>query len=129
LRKSWGASLKTICLIGGKLQGFEAAYLSKKAGVKVVAIDKNPQALIRNYVDEFHCFDVIKEPEKLLEISKKVDAVLPVNENLECIEFLSAIKEKFSCPVLFDFEAYWISRDKKKNKRILCDHNEPPPAG
>ena len=45
LRQSWGARLKTICLVGGKLQGFEAAYLSKKAGMKVVLVDKDPQAL------------------------------------------------------------------------------------
>jgi pyrrolysine biosynthesis protein PylC len=127
LRESWGASLKTICLIGGKLQGFEAAYLSKKAGMKVLVIDKNPQALIRNYADEFQCFDVIKEPEKLLEISKSVDAILPVNENLECIEFLSTIKEKFSCPVLFDFEAYWISMDKRKSKEYFASIGTPTP--
>ncbi|AKB76470.1 Pyrrolysine synthetase [Methanosarcina lacustris Z-7289] len=119
--------MKTICLVGGKLQGFEAAYLSKKAGMKVVVIDKNPQALIKNYADEFHCFNVINEPEKLLEISKSVDAVLPVNENLECIEFLSSIKEKFSCPVLFDFEAYWISRDKKKSKEYFASIGVPTP--
>jgi len=119
--------MKTICLVGGKLQGFEAAYLSKKAGMKVVVIDKNPQALIRNYADEFHCFNVINEPEKLLEISNSVDAVLPVNENLECIEFLSSIKEKFSCPVLFDFEAYWISRDKKKSKEYFAFIGVPTP--
>ena len=71
-----------MCLVGGKLQGFEAAYLSKKAGMKVLVVDKNPQALIRNYADKFHCFDVTKEPEKLFEISKRVDALLPVNENL-----------------------------------------------
>ena len=127
LRLYWGASLKTICLIGGKLQGFEAAYLSRKAGMKTVVIDKNPHALIRNYADEFHCFDVINEPEKLLDISKNADAVLPVNENLECIEFLSSIKEKFSCPVLFDFEAYWISRDKKKSKEYFASIGVPTP--
>jgi pyrrolysine biosynthesis protein PylC len=44
LRKSWGARLKTICLIGVKLRGFEAAYLSKKAGIKVIVVDKSPQA-------------------------------------------------------------------------------------
>lgn len=126
-RNSWGSRMKTICLIGGKLQGFEAAYLSKKAGMKVVVIDKNPQALIRNYADKFHCFNVINEPEKLLEISKSVDAVLPVNENLECIEFLNSIKEKFSCPVLFDFEAYWISRDKKKSKEYFASIGVPTP--
>jgi len=127
LRHSWGARLKTICLVGGKLQGFEAAYLSKKAGMKVIVVDKNPQALIRNYADEFHCFDVTKESEKLFEISKRVDALLPVNENLECIEFLSSVKNKFSCPVLFDFEAYWISRDKKKSKEYFASIGVPTP--
>jgi 3-methylornithine--L-lysine ligase len=119
--------LKTICLVGGKLQGFEAAYLSKKAGMRVVLVDKNPQALIRNYVDEFHSFDVIKEPEKFIELSRNVDALLPVNENLTCIEFLSSIKEKFFCPVLFDFEAYLISRDKKRSKDYFKSIGVPTP--
>jgi pyrrolysine biosynthesis protein PylC len=113
--------------VGGKLQGFEAAYLSKKAGMKVILVDKNPQALIRNYVDEFHCFDVTKEPEKLLALSKRVNALLPVNENLACIEFLSSIKEKFCCPVLFDFEAYRISRDKKSSKNYFKSIGVPTP--
>lgn len=113
--------------MGGKLQGFEAAYLAKKAGMNVVLVDKNPQALIRNYVDEFHCFDVTKEPKKLLELSRNVDALLPVNENLACIEFLSSIKEKFSCPVLFDFEAYRISRDKKRSKDYFKSIRVPTP--
>lgn len=127
MKQFWGASLKTICLVGGKLQGFEAAYLSKKAGMKVVLVDKDPQALIRNYVDEFHCFDVIKEPEKLLELSKRVDSLLPVNENFACIEFLNSIKEKFSCPILFDFEAYRISRDKKSSKDYFKSIGIPTP--
>jgi len=127
LSQSWGARLKTICLVGGKLQGFEAAYLSKKVGMKVVLVDKDPQALIRNYADEFHCFDVIKEPKKLLELSRSIDALLPVNENLDCIEFLSSIKEKLSCPVLFDFEAYWISRDKKSSKNYFKSIGVPTP--
>lgn len=127
MRQSWGVSLKTICLVGGKLQGFEAAYLAKKAGIKTVLIDKNPEALIRNYVDEFQCFDITKEPEKLLGISSRIDALLPVNENLECIEFLDTIKEKLSCPVLFDFEAYRISRDKKKSKEYFASIGIPTP--
>ena len=127
MRQSWGASLKTICLVGGRLQGFEAAYLSKKAGMRVILVDKNPQALIRNYVDEFYCFDVVKEHEKLLTLLKRVDALLPVNENFACIEFLSYIKEKISCPVLFDFEAYRISRDKKSSKDYFKSIGIPTP--
>ncbi|MDK2947832.1 MAG: 3-methylornithine--L-lysine ligase, partial [Methanolobus sp.] len=33
-------------------------------------------------VDIFHCFDVVREPEKLIELSENVDAIIPVNENL-----------------------------------------------
>jgi pyrrolysine biosynthesis protein PylC len=127
LNQSWGARLKTICLIGGKLQGFEAAYLSKKAGMKVVLVDKNPQALIRNYVDEFNCFDITEEPEKLFELSKRVDALIPVNENLDCIEFLDSIKDKLSCPILFDFAAYRISMDKRKSKEYFASIGVPTP--
>ncbi len=127
MNQSWGARLKTICLIGGKLQGFEAAYLSKKAGMKVVLVDKNPQALIRNYVDEFNCFDITEEPEKLFELSKRVDALIPVNENLDCIEFLDSIKDKLSCPILFDFAAYRISMDKRKSKEYFASIGVPTP--
>jgi len=119
--------MKTICLIGGKLQGFEVAYLAKKANMKTVLVDRNPKALIRNFVDEFHCFDISGEPEKLIEISKTVDAVIPVNENLECINFLDSVKEKLSCPLLFDFAAYGISRDKKKSKEYFAAIKVPTP--
>jgi pyrrolysine biosynthesis protein PylC len=127
LNQSWGARLKTICLIGGKLQGFEAAYLSKKAGMHVLLVDKNPQVLIRNYVEEFYCFDITEEPEKLFELSKRVEALIPVNENLECIEFLNSIKDKLSCPILFDFAAYMISRDKRKSKEYFASIGVPTP--
>jgi 3-methylornithine--L-lysine ligase len=127
LNQSWGARLITICLIGGKLQGFEAAYLAKKAGMHVLLVDKNPHALIRNYVDEFHCFDITEEPEKLFELTKRVDALIPVNENLECIEFLNSIKDKLACPILFDFAAYMISRDKRKSKEYFASIGVPTP--
>ncbi|WP_255337065.1 3-methylornithine--L-lysine ligase PylC [Methanosarcina sp. KYL-1] len=120
--------MKTICLVGGKLQGFEAAYLAKKAEMKVVLVDRNPQALTRNFAHEFHCFDVTLEPERLIELSKKADFLLPVNENLECIEFLESIKERLACPVLFDFKAYGISRDKKKSKDYFASIGVPTPA-
>ena len=41
--------------------------------------------------------------------------------------FLSCIKDKFSCPVLFDFEAYWISRDKKKSNDYFASIGVPAP--
>ena len=108
--------MTTICIIGGKLQGFEVTYLAHKACMDVVLVDRREKPLIRNVVDSFHCFDVIREPEKLRGLSEKVDAIIPVNENLETIEFLRNMKDELACPLLFDFDAYHISMDKKRSK-------------
>ena len=119
--------MKTICLVGGKLQGFELAYLAKKAEMKTVLVDRNPKALIRNYTDEFHCFDIIENPGRLIELSKKADALIPLNENPECITFLESVKDKLFCPVFFDFDAYRVSRDKKKSKEYFASVGVPTP--
>lgn len=119
--------MRNIILIGGKLQGFEASYLAKKAGLRVVLIDKKECPLIKNVADDFHCFDVTKEPEKLIELSRDALAVLPVNENLETINFLRTIRDKLACPMLFDFDAYHISMDKKRSKEYFRSVDIPMP--
>lgn len=120
--------MKTICIIGGKLQGFEVTYLAHKAGMKVVLVDRREKPLIRSAVDEFHCFDIIREPERLIGLSEKVDAMIPVNENFETIGFLRTIKERLVCPLLFDFDAYHISMDKKRSKDFFYSIDVPTPA-
>lgn len=119
--------MRSIALIGGKLQGFEANYLAKKAGIRVLLIDRNPEALSRNVVDDFHCFDIIENPEKLIEISKSVDGILPVNENQDTLNFLRNIQEELACPLLFDFDAYHISMDKKRSKEYFNSIQIPTP--
>ncbi|WP_406660351.1 3-methylornithine--L-lysine ligase PylC [Methanolobus sp. ZRKC3] len=119
--------MRSIALIGGKLQGFEANYLAKKAGMQVLLIDRNPQALSRNVVDEFHCFDITVEPEKLIAISKRVSGILPVNENLATLDFLRNIQDELGCPLLFDFDAYHISMDKNRSKEYFNSIQIPTP--
>ncbi|MGM0770920.1 MAG: 3-methylornithine--L-lysine ligase PylC [Halobacteriota archaeon] len=119
--------MTTICLIGGKLQGFEVSYLARKTGMKVVLIDRNRKPLIRNFVDEFHCFDITHEPERFIGISKNVDAIIPVNENIETLDFIQEISNKLECPVLFDFDAYHISMDKKRSKEYFASIGVPTP--
>ncbi|MEZ5334213.1 MAG: 3-methylornithine--L-lysine ligase PylC [Methanolobus sp.] len=120
--------MTTICIIGGKLQGFEVTYLAHKAGMKVLLVDRRERPLIRKLVDSFQCFDVVKEAGNLKELSENVDAIIPVNENLETIEFLKGIKDELACPVLFDFDAYHISMDKKRSKDYFKSINTPTPA-
>lgn len=119
--------MRSIALVGGKLQGFEVTYLAKKAGIKVVLVDRNKYPLIKTMVDDFHCFDVIEKPEKLIDISRTVNGIIPVNENLDTIEFLKTIKDKLACPLLFDFDAYHISSDKKRSKKYFNSINIPTP--
>ncbi len=119
--------MRSIALIGGKLQGFEVTYLAKKAGMNVVLVDRNKNPLIKNMVDDFHCFDVIQKPEKLIDISRMVDGIIPVNENPDTIEFLKSIKDNLECPILFDFDAYHTSRDKKRSKEYFRSIDVPAP--
>jgi len=120
--------MKQICLIGGKLQGFEAAYHARKAGIGVVLVDRNKDAFIKDLVDTFHCFDIVEQPERLIEISATVDAMIPVNENFDTIDFLETIKDRLHCPLLFDFDAYRISRDKNTSKKYFRSIGIPTPT-
>lgn len=119
--------MKQICLIGGKLQGFEVAYHARKAGIRVVLVDRNKDALIKDLVDIFYCFDVMEEPERLIAISGTVDAMIPVNENFDTIDLLETIKDKLQCPLLFDFDAYRVSRDKSTSKKYFRSIGIPTP--
>ena len=120
--------MRSIALIDGKLQGFEANYLARKAGMHVLLIDRDPQALSRKVVDELHCFDITEEPEKVIEVSRRVDGILPVNENLDTLNFLRDMQEELECPLLFDFEAYHVSRDKHRSKEYFNYIEIPTPV-
>jgi len=119
---------KRICLIGGKLQGVEAAYLAKKAGLYVILIDKVPTALAQSLCDEFHCFDITKDKSRFIGLSAESDYMIPVNENEETIAFLKSVQNEIKCPLLFDFGAYEISCDKSKSKEYFRKINVPTPA-
>lgn len=119
---------KRIILIGGKLQGVEAAYLAKKAGLYVILIDKTPTALAQSLCDEFHCFDVISDKERFIGLSESADYMIPVNENAETISFLKDIREEIKCMLLFDFDAYEISCNKSASKDYFKKIDIPTPA-
>jgi pyrrolysine biosynthesis protein PylC len=120
-------SKKRICLIGGKLQGAEAAYLAKKSGMYVVLVDKNFNALSKNICDDFHCFDVTKEKDRFIALSKDVDYMIPTNENAKTIAFLESVQKEIQCTLLFDFDAYRISCDKTISKKYFRKINIPTP--
>jgi len=71
-----------ILVVGGKLQGVEAAYLAKKAGMDVYLVDRNAQPPALGLCNYFWQLDVLKERDLILELCRDVDLILPAVEDL-----------------------------------------------
>ncbi len=107
-----------VAIIGGNLQGVEAAYLAKKAGWQVLLIDKNPQAAASLMCDRFMPLTITTktDPNKIL---KQVDLIIPAIENNSVLSILEEWSLATKIPLAFDAEAYTISSSKKKSDQIF----------
>ena len=76
-----GVSAMRLAVVGGKLQGTEAAYLAGEAGYEVVLIDRRPDRPAAGLAAEVHVFDVTTDPARAREVLLTCDAVLPACED------------------------------------------------
>lgn len=116
-----------ICIVGGKLQGIEAAYLSRKAGYECVLIDRNPRAPALSLADESHVFDVTRDVAKAREIYKSADVILPATENQETLKRLSKDAKVTRIPFIHDDKAFHISRSKIRSNELFKELGVPMP--
>lgn len=116
-----------VAIVGGKLQGIEAAYLSSKAGIKSLLIDKNESPPALNLCDEFLNCDVLLRENRLIEALKNVDFILPAIENKEVLEALTELSEENKLNLAFDLNAYCISFSKLLSDQLIHNHNIPAP--
>lgn len=116
-----------ILIIGAKLQGVEAIYLAKKAGYHVTALDHNADAPGRDLADEFIKADVFDE-EEMLPLFLKADVVLPAIEDHEVIVKVDEYGRKMGTKVMFDVNAYNISRSKHRSIELFQKNRLPIPA-
>lgn len=116
-----------IAIIGGRLQGTEAAYLAKKAGMKSLLIDKKENILASGLSDEVAVFDVRKKEPALIELLKTADFILPCLENQEVHAALKELAEELGLNLAFDFSAYEISSSKLKSDRLMEESGVPVP--
>lgn len=123
----WGDKMKA-AIIGGKLQGTEAVYLARLAGIKSILIDKNPNVPASGFCDEFVCGDIIEEDENVLEALKQADFVLPANENSEVLAAIKKIAEREQLRLAFDFDAYAISSSKILSDKMFHENDIPAPV-
>jgi pyrrolysine biosynthesis protein PylC len=117
-----------IAIIGGKLQGTEAAYLAEKAGIQTLLIDKRRNTIASGICDEFACFDVNDRDEKMIQLLKSVDFILPTIEDDQVLATLREISRENHFKLAFDYSAYAISSSKIKSDAIIRRNGVPSPC-
>ena len=119
--------MRTIAVIGGKLQGTEACYLARHAQIRTILIDIDPAPPASGICDEFVCGDVIAEDPHVMDALKKADLVLPAMENDAVLEKLVELSEREGLRLAFDMDAYRISSSKRVSDEMFHRMGVPAP--
>lgn len=116
-----------VAIVGGKLQGTEAVYLAKAAGIENVLIDYNPMVPASGIADDFVCGDVVARDETTIAAMKDADFVLPANENDAVLDAIVRICREENLRLAFDLAAYAITKSKAKSDALMHEHGIPCP--
>ncbi len=117
-----------VAVIGGKLQGIEAAYLAKKAGWQVWVIDRKTAVPAAGLCDRFKQVNITTQKD-LEHALKGVDLVIPALENADALDCLNRFSFNSEIPLAFDPVAYSLSSSKLKSDSTLCPNRSAnPPA-
>lgn len=113
-------------ILGGGLQGTEAAALSRWAGWDTVLADGRPAPPARDLAGRF----VQSEIRYLRDLDRAFgdcDLLLPACEDLPTLKLLSQWRQHGGPPVAFDLDAYMISQDKAASKNLFLAAGVPAP--
>jgi len=119
-----------IAIIGGRLQGLEAVYLSKKAGYKTLLIDKDLNVPAAGLCDRFLCLDLLAPSDHhqlQVAIDQDIDLIIPALENRSVLDNLTTLSALTGVPLAFDPAAYDLSSSKLKSDRFFAGLNLPQP--
>ena len=119
--------MSKIVIVGGKLQGSEAAYLGREAGIDIVLIDKDPQAPAQELCTKFICGDVLSDDPEVVRELESADMILPTMENDYVLEGLTELCSRKGYVLAFDWEAYKVTSSKKISDRLFADNGLPCP--
>jgi len=113
-------------VVGGNLQGIEAAYLAHKAGWEIILVDRRPNAPASQLCDQFVHREITAEDD-LKNLFRGVDLVIPALENKVALECLDNWSRTTEIPLAFDFEAFAVSSSKLKSDRLFHRLGVPAP--
>jgi pyrrolysine biosynthesis protein PylC len=115
-----------VAVVGGNLQGVEAAYLAAKAGWEVLVVDRKPVVPAKGLTDRFFQLDVTAET-KLSRWFKDVDLVIPALENEAALKCLHQWAQAEEMPFTFDPAAYAVSCSKTRSNEFFSRTHVPIP--
>ncbi len=108
-----------VAVVGGKLQGVEAAYLASQAGWHVLLIDRAPDVPARGLAHSYIQADITDKTPGMPHIFQDVDLVVPALENTEALQSLKALAENEELPLAYDKEAYAVTSSKIKSEALF----------
>jgi len=115
-----------VAVVGGNLQGIEAAYLAKKAGWQVLMIDRKAVVPAAGLCDRFNRVNITTQKD-LESALKGVDLVIPALENPDALACLERWSLNSEIPFVFDPGAYSISSSKVKSDQLFAQIGVPTP--
>lgn len=113
-------------ILGGGLQGAEAAALSRWAGWETVLADGRPAPPARDLAGRFVQAN-LKDFRDLDQAFGGCDLLLPACEDLPTLKLVSEWGRRGGPPVAFDLDAYMISYDKAASKELFAAAGVPTP--
>ena len=115
-----------VAVMGGRLQGVEAVYLSQKAGWQTVLVDRDQDAPAAGMCDHFLNFNFM-EKDKLIALFKEVQFVIPAMENRTVLENIYQCALEAGIKIIYDPHAYVLSESKIKSDRLFAELGIPVP--
>jgi len=116
-----------VAIIGGKLQGLEAAYLAGKAGWDVTIIDRAPDVPAAGLCHQFLLADIANQTD-LKRFLQPFDLIIPALENHDALACLQNCEQNDRTRILFDFDAYAITSSKIESDKLLAGIHIPTPS-
>ena len=116
-----------LLIVGGKLQGVEAAYLAAKAGYETVLVDRREAPPGGGLADRQIVADVTSDEDLSRTLVTSCDAVLPACEDLDTLTWLAERVPAWGVPLLFDLDAYRVSESKLASRRLFEALDVPRP--
>ena len=116
-----------VAIIGGKLQGVEAAYLAGKAGWDVTIVDRVPGVPASGLCQQFLLAEITSQTD-LKRLLQPFDLVIPALENHDVLRCLQNFTQHDQRRILFDFDAYAVTSSKIESDKLLTGIHIPTPT-